>query len=60
MITLYYELYTNDKNQTSLGVVKVTGEDEEDCQKQIDDYLNTKQRVYGLPVDDDFSVEDED
>lgn len=60
MITVYYELYTNDKNSTPLGVVSVSGEDEDDCRQQIDAYLETKQRVYGLPVDDDFSVVDED
>ena len=48
---LVYDIFTQKGEYYE--TVRVSGEDEEDCQKQVDLYLFTKQNCYAQKVEDE-------
>jgi hypothetical protein len=46
-ITKKYDIYVNPRGEYYESI-RVTGEDDEDCQQQLENYLDTKQDCYGF------------
>ena len=52
MVELVYDIFT--RKGEYYETVRVSGEDEEDCQEQVDVYLSTKQDCYAQHVEEDL------
>lgn len=50
MITNVYDVYRNPDGKY-IETIKITGEDDEDCQVQLENHLDTKQNCYAFNAD---------
>lgn len=51
MITKIYDVLTSDNELYEL--IKITGEDDTDCEEQLDKYLDTKQNCHAFEHEED-------
>lgn len=51
-ITIKYDVFVDVTNEPYENIA-ITGEDEEDCKEQLEQYLDTKQNCYAFESEND-------